>query len=91
MSPFPMHDRTDTIVAVSTPPGRGGVGCVRLSGERAIEIAESLFRTAGDAAGTNLRPDLDELLLDLELLRAQRRDLLLLLLLPGPETAVFCD
>jgi tRNA modification GTPase len=34
----------DTIVAVSTPPGRGGLGIVRLSGSRAKEIAESLLR-----------------------------------------------
>jgi tRNA modification GTPase len=29
----------DTIVAIATPPGRGGIGVVRLSGERAVEIA----------------------------------------------------
>ena len=34
----------DTIAAVSTPPGRGGIGIVRLSGTRAKEIAESLIR-----------------------------------------------
>jgi len=34
----------DTIVALSTPPGRGGLGVVRLSGERAIEIASALIR-----------------------------------------------
>jgi tRNA modification GTPase len=33
-----------TIVALSTPPGRGGLGVVRLSGERALEIALSLVR-----------------------------------------------
>lgn len=36
----------DTIVAVATPPGRGGLGIVRLSGERAIEIATRLVRFA---------------------------------------------
>jgi tRNA modification GTPase len=34
----------DTIVAISTPPGRGGIGVVRLSGGRAIEIATGLLR-----------------------------------------------
>ncbi len=38
-----MHDLDTTIVAVATPPGRGGVGCVRLSGPRAAEIALGLF------------------------------------------------
>jgi tRNA modification GTPase len=32
----------DTIVAVSTPPGRGGIGIVRLSGAEARGIAEGL-------------------------------------------------
>jgi len=35
---------TDTIVAVSTPPGRGGIGIVRLSGDGAREIAEAVCR-----------------------------------------------
>jgi tRNA modification GTPase len=34
----------DTIVAISTPPGRGGLGVVRLSGDRAIEITASLIK-----------------------------------------------
>ena len=34
----------DTIVAIATPPGRGGLGVVRLSGNQAIEIATSLIR-----------------------------------------------
>jgi len=34
----------DTIVAVATPPGRGGLGVVRLSGSRAAEITTSLIR-----------------------------------------------
>jgi len=34
----------DTIVALATPPGRGGIGVVRLSGDRAIEIASRLVR-----------------------------------------------
>lgn len=33
-----------TIVAVSTPAGRGGIGVVRLSGPRAVAIASGLFR-----------------------------------------------
>jgi tRNA modification GTPase len=34
----------ETIVAVATPPGRGGVGVVRLSGNRAFEITSSLVQ-----------------------------------------------
>ena len=36
----------DTIVAISTPPGRGGIGIVRLSGVDAVTIASSLVRLA---------------------------------------------
>lgn len=35
---------TDTIAAVSTPPGRGGIGIVRLSGPQATSIAVQLVR-----------------------------------------------
>jgi tRNA modification GTPase len=34
----------DTIVAIATPPGRGGLGVLRLSGSQAIEIVTSLIR-----------------------------------------------
>lgn len=34
----------DTIAAISTPPGRGGIGVVRLSGPNAKPIAESMLR-----------------------------------------------
>jgi len=34
----------DTIVAIATPPGRGGIGVVRLSGPEARVIAESMLR-----------------------------------------------
>jgi tRNA modification GTPase len=34
----------DTIVAIATPSGRGGIGVVRLSGPRALEIAVPMLR-----------------------------------------------
>ena len=39
-----MLDFEDTIVAISTPPGRGGIGVVRLSGPAARSIAEPLMK-----------------------------------------------
>src|SRR4030095_2128010 len=33
----------DTIVAISTPPGRGGIGVIRLSGPDSLNIASSFF------------------------------------------------
>jgi tRNA modification GTPase len=38
----------DTIAAISTPPGRGGIGVVRLSGPRAPAIAATLISLRGD-------------------------------------------
>jgi tRNA modification GTPase len=43
--PYPdAHAAVDSIAAVSTPPGRGGIGIVRLSGPDAASIAVQLVR-----------------------------------------------
>ncbi|BBO30065.1 tRNA modification GTPase MnmE [Alteromonas sp. I4] len=34
---------TDTIVAQATPPGRGGVGIIRVSGPKALDVAKALL------------------------------------------------
>ncbi|MDQ6706129.1 MAG: tRNA uridine-5-carboxymethylaminomethyl(34) synthesis GTPase MnmE, partial [Acidobacteriota bacterium] len=34
----------DTIVAISTPPGRGGLGVVRLSGSQSRSISETILK-----------------------------------------------
>jgi tRNA modification GTPase len=36
----------DTIVALSTPPGRSGIGVIRLSGARALDYVRSLLNDA---------------------------------------------
>jgi tRNA modification GTPase len=38
----------DTIVAIATPPGRGGIGVVRLAGPRSRRIAEPMLRLKHD-------------------------------------------
>src|SRR6202035_5835408 len=45
----------DTIVAISTPPGRGGIGIVRLSGPAARTIAEPLLKLRHPLAPANAR------------------------------------
>lgn len=42
MSSTDTTDTTDTIAAIATPPGRGGVGIVRISGPRAAAVAQAL-------------------------------------------------
>lgn len=39
------NNHTDTIVALATPQGIGAIGVIRLSGEKAIRICESVFAT----------------------------------------------
>ena len=39
-----MTHANDTIAAISTPPGRGGIGIVRLSGPEAKAVAEGMVR-----------------------------------------------
>lgn len=34
----------DTIVAIATPPGKGGIGIIRISGKNALGIIQSIFR-----------------------------------------------
>ncbi len=38
------HMADDTIAAIATASGEGGIGVIRLSGPRAIEIADKIFR-----------------------------------------------
>jgi len=53
----------ETIVAVATPPGRGGIGVVRLSGSNARPIAERVLGAAlGPARVATLRKLLDPVL-----------------------------
>lgn len=46
----------DTIAAISTPPGRGGVAIIRLSGEGALAAAEKMFAPAGKTPVAKFSP-----------------------------------
>ncbi len=46
---------TETIVAISTPPGRGGIGIVRLSGPGALAIAAPMLRLKSPLAHAQAR------------------------------------
>ncbi|MBF0258567.1 MAG: tRNA uridine-5-carboxymethylaminomethyl(34) synthesis GTPase MnmE [Desulfamplus sp.] len=51
---------TDTIAAIATPPGAGGIGIIRVSGSRAIEVVCALFgkkpRSAADQQVSTEQP-----------------------------------
>ena len=38
-----MHGITDVIAAVSTPPGKGGVAIIRISGDGAFDVVKKSF------------------------------------------------
>ena len=52
--------RTDTIVAAATPPGRGGVGIVRISGPKTPELAAILLGELPAARRATFARFLDE-------------------------------
>ena len=35
----------DTIAAIATAPGEGGIGIIRISGDRSLEVAEQIFKS----------------------------------------------
>lgn len=47
----------DTIAAVSTPYGKGGVAVIRISGDEAFEVAERVFFTASGKKIAELSPN----------------------------------
>src|SRR6185312_5850067 len=68
----------DTIAAIATPPGRGGIGIVRVSGPRAAEIAEALTGRLPRPRRASLREFRDE--------AGRALDSGLALFFPGPDS-----
>jgi tRNA modification GTPase len=69
---------TDTIVAAATPPGRGGVGVVRVSGPKVPEIAATLAGELPQARHATLTRFLDK--------TGEPIDVGLTLFFPGPHS-----
>lgn len=38
----------DTIAAIATAPGEGGIGIIRISGEKSLDVAQSIFKSKTD-------------------------------------------
>jgi len=47
---------TDTIAAIATPPGTGGVGIIRISGPKAAQILDSVFVSMEKGGAPSARP-----------------------------------
>ena len=51
-----VSDQTDTIVAAATPPGRGGIGIVRISGPLVATIAHTMLGRLPEARHATYAP-----------------------------------
>lgn len=48
----------DTIAALSSPVGKGGVAVIRISGNEAFEIAERVFKSASGKSFSEIKPNM---------------------------------
>lgn len=48
----------DTVAALSTPSGKGGVAVIRISGSEAFDVAERVFKCASGKSLAELKPNL---------------------------------
>lgn len=48
--------KSENIAAVATPPGKGGIAVVRISGDSPLAVAAQMFRPAGGRAVENFEP-----------------------------------
>lgn len=48
---------SDTIAAISTPHGRGGIAVIRISGDDALIVASAMFRPKNGSALINIKPN----------------------------------
>ena len=39
----PTYEKGQTIAAIATPPGEGGIAVIRIAGERALDVADQIF------------------------------------------------
>ena len=51
-----MYNGADTIAAISTPPGKGGVALIRVSGPQAVDIAARCVVLRSGGALASLPP-----------------------------------
>ena len=49
-----MYDTSDTIAAIATPLGESGIGVIRISGSKAYDVGDAIFRNHSGKAGKPL-------------------------------------
>ncbi|MDX9713846.1 MAG: tRNA uridine-5-carboxymethylaminomethyl(34) synthesis GTPase MnmE [Dissulfurispiraceae bacterium] len=81
-----MNHPDDTIAAISTPPGRGGIGIVRLSGPEALKIAGDLFQSKSNRQLSVPTRKISRVGYIVDPETGRRIDEVILHLMPGPKT-----
>ncbi|MCE5312764.1 MAG: tRNA uridine-5-carboxymethylaminomethyl(34) synthesis GTPase MnmE, partial [Nitrospiraceae bacterium] len=81
-----MNYLDDTIAAVSTPPGEGGIGIVRLSGPEALKIAADLFQSKSSRQLSVPSRKISRVGYIVDPETGRRIDEVILHLMPGPKT-----
>jgi tRNA modification GTPase len=81
-----MNFPEDTITAVSTPPGEGGIGIVRVSGKDSFQIVRKIFKSSGSgcSAGSRSRSIIHGFITDP--LTSERVDEVLVTFMRSPRT-----
>ena len=54
---FELNTPQDTICAISTAPGRGGIAVIRISGPESVEITDRIFHAANDKKLSDAKPN----------------------------------
>ncbi len=75
-----MHDQSETIVAISTPPGRGGISVVRTSGLSAPDLVSRCLKTKASLQGNPRKA----ILTDFQDASGRIIDRVLVTFFPGP-------
>ena len=76
----------DTIAAISTPPGEGGIGIVRISGNSSKKIAENLFKLKNNKSNKTFKSHHLNYGFIVELSTKTTIDDVLLALMKGPDS-----
>ena len=54
---FELNTPQDTICAISTAPGRGGIAVIRISGPESVEITDRIFHAANNKKLSDAKPN----------------------------------
>jgi tRNA modification GTPase len=83
---LPGYSLDDTIAAISTPVGEGGIGIVRMTGPEALDITQRLFLSPSRPEGSTFQPRTLHYGYILDPATEERVDEVLAVYMPAPRT-----